>query len=828
MTDRDELIRALRLLFVVGDVFEIRVLKAVTAGYQRPHTESGYFDYEHIPQAADAIAKLRSYAGAYVTLNPVDPDLLARACNRIGPAEQNSTTADADTVVRRWLPVDCDAVRKSNISSTDDEHETALSLARDIRKGLVGLGWPEPVMLDSGNGAQMLFRIDLPAKDDGLVQKAIASIAEASTEKVHVDLTVYNPARIWRLPGTMNCKGDSIPTRPHRMAHIISAPDTPECVSDELLRKVIACSSQANSAEIHQDCAIDSTFSLDAWIAEHLPELGSPVPYNGGRKWVFRVCPFNHEHDNGSAVLIEEPSGAIAFRCLHNSCAGNDWPKLREMLEPGCYDRPQEHPDVDLSGLLGKMGRSTICSENTDNSTKCSAADATQNAITVQNSAADTTQNPSVEDMAPDISEEELRETLIETLPFPEHLYGIPGLVGKVMATTLEYSSSPNRPLALSGALALMSYLAARKVKTPTGLRSNVYLLALAISGSGKERPRDINQIIIEEVGLGLGLLDGVASGAGLEDMLMVSPALFWQCDEFYSTMDEMLREGKEGNNTIMEKLLKMYTTSHKSYSTRAKSGKQPVSIPNPNLTLYATTTPKGFFDHVNERFLADGMYARLNLMVAEKPEMGHLPLEPRVPQDVIEQARLWALFKPEGSGNMGPKAMLAPYTADAEPLAEALFRKQQERLQEMHRTNAPEWKCSVWNRYCETALRYALIYACSVAPRPELTVITPDALRWGGAFVEWEMENKFYMTDRNYFRTDFSKLQDIALTGIRNWHKENGLKVPMPGWKFNRLLDGQPPNVRKAVTEALLDQEKLFAQRAGRGWKYSLKRFGA
>ena len=113
-------------------------------------------------------------------------------------------------------------------------------------------------------------------------------------------------------------------------------------------------------------------------------------------------------------------------------------------------------------------------------------------------------------------------------------------------------------------------------------------------------------------------------------------------------------------------------------------------------MTLYATTTPKGFFDHVNERFLADGMYARLNLMVAEKPEMGHLPLEPRVPQDIIEQARLWAHFRPEGSGNMGPKAMLAPYTADAEPLAEALFRKQQERLLEMHRTDAPEWKCYV------------------------------------------------------------------------------------------------------------------------------------
>ena len=73
MTNREEIIRALRLLFSEGDVFEVRILKAVSSSYQRPHTESGYFDFEHIPQAADAIAKIRSFAGAYVTLNPVDP-----------------------------------------------------------------------------------------------------------------------------------------------------------------------------------------------------------------------------------------------------------------------------------------------------------------------------------------------------------------------------------------------------------------------------------------------------------------------------------------------------------------------------------------------------------------------------------------------------------------------------------------------------------------------------------------------------------------------------------------------------------------------------------
>jgi len=808
MTDKDEIIRALSLWFRPSDVFEVRVLGATSSGNRMEHTVSGYFDYEHITEAADAIGNLYACRGVYATANPVKRDLLARAMNRLRDIGRNEpTTSDADILRRRWLLIDCDADRPTGISSTDEEHEAALAKANEIKNGLSSLGWPMPIMTDSGNGAQMMYAIDLPAVDGGLVQRCLKNIAAVSDEHVHVDLSVYNPARIWRIPGTMNCKGDNAEGfRPHRMAHILEAPEEIITVTEEQLR--------ALTEEVQEDIRTETTyqiegesFDLDAWIAAHCPDIGPAQLYKDGRKWIFPVCPFNSDHSNRSAALFQNAAGAIGFRCLHNSCLGNDWRKLRVMLEPRCYDRiePREYPEVDLSGLLGMRTKpSPVVAELR------------------QELPPPTLQ----EELAPEVSEEELRETLIETLPFPEHLYRIQGLVGDVMATTLEYSSTPNRPLALSGALALMSYLAARKVKTPTGLRSNIYLLALAGSGSGKERPRDINQIIIEEVGLGLGLLDGVASGAGLEDMLIVIPALLWQSDEFYSTLEEMLREGSSGNNTIMEKLLKMYTTSHKSYATRAKAGKQPVSIPNPNVTLYATTTPKAFFDHVNDRFLADGMYARLNLMVAEKPYEGHLPLEPQVPQEIIERARQWAIFKPEGSGNTNLKAMLTPYTADAAPMAIELFQKQQKRLVEMRSRDAPEWKCSIWNRYCETALRYALIYACSVASRPELTVLTPDALRWGGEFVEWEMENKFYMTDKNYFKTDFSKLQDIALTGIRKWHKEHGLGVPMPGWKFNRLLDGQPPNIVKAVTESLLAQERMFFKTSGRGFKYSLKRF--
>jgi len=59
----------------------------------------------------------------------------------------------------------------------------------------------------AGNGAQLLYRVDLPADDGGLVQRCLQALQPCSTNDVHVDLSVHNPARICRLPGTWNRKG---------------------------------------------------------------------------------------------------------------------------------------------------------------------------------------------------------------------------------------------------------------------------------------------------------------------------------------------------------------------------------------------------------------------------------------------------------------------------------------------------------------------------------------------------------------------------------------------------------------------------------------------
>jgi hypothetical protein len=158
----------------------------------------------------------------YVTLNPVNPALLARASNRLRTVGRNDAlTSDADITKRRWLPIDLDPVRPSGISSTDQEHLLAVERAFQVRETLCRDGWPHPIVGDSGNGANLLYRVELPSGDHELVKRCLQALAARfDDDRMKIDQKVFNPARIWRLYGTVNRKGDNVAERPHRLARV--------------------------------------------------------------------------------------------------------------------------------------------------------------------------------------------------------------------------------------------------------------------------------------------------------------------------------------------------------------------------------------------------------------------------------------------------------------------------------------------------------------------------------------------------------------------------------------------------------------------------------
>jgi hypothetical protein len=316
---------ALDVLAPVRSVVEMRMPKT------SKRTISGYYD-DWAALARDAAGWDTQAPGIYVTLNPINPALLARSRNRAIPF-CDTTTADGDVIARRWLPIDCDPARPSGIPSTDAEHEAALARAAAIRDALTARGWPAPIEADSGNGAYLLYRVDLPADDGGLTARCLEALAFAWDDgAVAIDRSVHNPARIWKLYGTVARKGDGTTERPHRLARLLDVPNQVAPVGHDLLERLAAELPPPAPATM----VVGGTpFDLATWIAARGLEIAGERPWNGGRRWVLARCPWNPEHTDRSAYIVQFSSGAIAAGCHHNGCAGKGWRELRDLLEPG-------------------------------------------------------------------------------------------------------------------------------------------------------------------------------------------------------------------------------------------------------------------------------------------------------------------------------------------------------------------------------------------------------------------------------------------------------------------------------------------------------------
>ncbi|WFN33867.1 hypothetical protein L1S32_08425 [Methanogenium sp. S4BF] len=321
----------LSLLFPEGSVVELRALG--DGG-----VKSGYFtDFAALADRARVLDAFTDVTGVYVTLNAVDPALLSRRANRVKHrlSRSDATTADADICRRRWLPVDLDPVRPSGVSATDAEHAAALRRAEEIAAWLTKHGFPDPVRADSGNGAHLLYAIDLPNDDDATrLVKGCLGVLDGffSDDAVRCDTANFNAGRIWKLYGTTACKGDSTPERPHRQARILSVPKHLEVVPEGDLRRLAGLLPTAPPAEDRGRRR--GSFDLRWWLEYHGIPVAAEKPWHGGTLFSLAQCPFSSAHTDG-AFAIQFPNGAVFAGCHHDFCGGGTqrWPELRAMYE---------------------------------------------------------------------------------------------------------------------------------------------------------------------------------------------------------------------------------------------------------------------------------------------------------------------------------------------------------------------------------------------------------------------------------------------------------------------------------------------------------------
>lgn len=376
--------RGIDAICIPGEVYEVRCPKA-----GKYKVISGYFDdFDEMTDQALFLSDGRIVPAVYITVNPVRRDLLARAYNAVKDYAE-ATTTDKDIPRLMRLLIDLDAIRPSGISASDEEHALALLMSETIKEYLTSKGWPEPVHSDSGNGRHLIYAIDLENTQENVdLLKGVLKALDAlfSNERVKVDTTTYNPARVAKLPGTMARKGDNMPGfRPHRRSCVIESPEELKPVPVELLKALVGVFSKPTKMagafgrmavevlgqaepvpdwvdDVSVTCGSWSQERLETWLDEHGIGHKEPVEGHDGRlKYVLENCVFDPSHQGRDAAVFFTPEGddegMIGYKCFHDSCSDKRWADVRERLDPVAKRRPDEQCDTSwLDSLVAARG----------------------------------------------------------------------------------------------------------------------------------------------------------------------------------------------------------------------------------------------------------------------------------------------------------------------------------------------------------------------------------------------------------------------------------------------------------------------------------------
>jgi phage/plasmid-associated DNA primase len=324
----------------------------------------GYFD--NVEDVLRVVEHDAGYEAIWASLNPVSDLPSGFQPNTLQPSPNRSTKESYSR--RTALLIDCDPVRinsqkKSN--SSDAEKGASLCQAHAIRAFLSDqLLWPRPIVIDSGNGTQLRYEIDMPADQvtEALIRNLLTGLAaKFDNDSSHVDCGVFESNRVAKLPETWARKAPESEGRPWRKSRVLEIPerelelparagdhrDTVKLLALEPVpRSLIESAISQLPVPKLSVAGVDLSTNDEAkyeWLRDFLTQRNVPIlseRANGKRLLLDIVCPWETEHGsttgNSSTSVWYVRGFGYGFSCKHAACAGakRTWSDFREQVDP--------------------------------------------------------------------------------------------------------------------------------------------------------------------------------------------------------------------------------------------------------------------------------------------------------------------------------------------------------------------------------------------------------------------------------------------------------------------------------------------------------------
>ena len=341
------------------------------------------------------------------------------------------------------------------------------------------------------------------------------------------------------------------------------------------------------------------------------------------------------------------------------------------------------------------------------------------------------------------------------------------GLVGDLTDFMLTTARRPQPLLSLGASLCAIGALMGRNYRTESNLRSNLYVVGIADSGSGKNHAREIINETFFEAGLAHHLGGNkIASGAGLLTALHRQPAILFQIDEFGMFLSAAADRKRSPRHIteILDNMTELYTSAGgiflgAEYANRDGTNERR-DINQPCLCVYGTTTPLHFWGALQGANVVDGSLARFLILPSDEdyPDENIAVGIRQAPPALINGLQLIASGGGTQKGNLAGKT--ADQNTDVNPMivpmteeARARFRQLSMELTEELRAAAGTAFTAILARIGENALKLALIVA--VGRDPIKPVIEITAADWAISFVRHYAQRTMEAVERHVADTE-------------------------------------------------------------------------
>jgi hypothetical protein len=414
---------------------------------------------------------------------------------------------------------------------------------------------------------------------------------------------------------------------------------------------------------------------------------------------------------------------------------------------------------------------------------------------------------------------------------FPHEWFDSSSLVGRVTRWILSSSIQPQPTFALVNTLCMFGALFGRRyAMAQFNTRCNVFAIAVATPGAGKDHSRQQVKKILEVSGLNDYISgDRFSSGVAILRTLHDFPSRISHLDEMGLYLQSLTaKTAASHQKDIIKTLLEIYSSSGGTYHGQEyadNKDRKRFDLKQPNFNFFGTTTPSSLAKALNFEMLDNGTMSRILLVPPfEDYPSRQIPELNDPPDDLIRDITDIVSIMPAGIGNLGnlqhvANSAVIPITVRWEDNA---FEEYEKMLD--WQVEASRKKEFLWVRYAELALKVAMIEA--IARKPETPVVTLEIMSMAGSLVRWSFNYTAELLYKEVAENDIEAAHKKIKRLIRD-AGDDGMSTT----QLARSCQGMKSRDRNEILQTLLEsgeiiEEVIKAQGSGRDRKvYKVRR---